>query len=573
MPQLSSWVQQRKVPLLWAISAFVFAGWLWSYLTVPYPAVFGDEFNTYALTRAKADPNYNLSDYDWVYQLRGSMHVYTSGYQAVHAREGNPLVLAQMLNALCLAASVPLVWIVSRSLLEPGLSFFLVLIYCTMPSHLLGAYFVLEPLYYLGFWALLACTLCAARGSGGWTATAGLVAGLLVNIKPHGIFVAGWSVLVIGISGFILTPTLPGARRRWQWVWWLLAFFLLQLALRWSTGGSSTSTVHGQGFYGQIFEKLIHPAAFWDALNSAWGVFRWHFGLYGLIYIPAAGLTLVGVLGLWHARRGIATFRPEDVFATSTPLLGAALLGMTLAFSGSINETTRVHGRYWSYAIVPTLIAGIYLCQNTSTQRHFLARFVPLAAILAAGWFGLVRIPAGLQIATNDCPETYWLYLGQWHPMWHRTLVYVFAAGSVLAGVWFAVRPRGALILTLVLLVSANTVANYIGLLEIRRNSLANGVQNRMDVVLQSFREELAHRAMVLVAPRAFMTGGALFGLPRIPALLERPNGSELTAADLPTNYQIVGTIGHFTVPADFAPVWSESDYAVYRRRSPPANH
>ncbi len=562
--KLDDWSDRNKVSLLLILSGLAFIAWFSTYLTIPYPAIFGDEFSTYALTRAVADPQYNLKDDGWVYNMRGSMYVFSFVYQLVHLREGNPLVVAQFLNALCLASTTFLAWAVARKFLSASASFGVTMLYVFSATHILGAHFILEPLFYFGFWAVLLTTFLAVGGSAPWSLAAGALCCVLCFIKPHGMVSAGWSLLLL-VSA-LLIPDSSLRNRLLRLVYWVVGFLALQFTFRWLSGGASSDTVKGGGFYGSVFHEFSQPAVFLKYLHSALSSLLAHMGFYALIYGFVFGLAVVALLQVLLFPKWVRRLETKDLFALSLPLLAAALLCMALAYSSFVQETLRVHARYWSYTLVPVLIGGIYFTTHPLVSFKAISRIAPLCFVAFAAWFIFLGRPGNLQLFPNDCPEVYWLYLGASHPAWYRTLIVVVTVASAAAAVLYIFKQRAGLIAAIAVMLACSVLTGHFGIDFLRRHSIANGVQTRLSGVLQSYKNEVLSRSVIIITPQSYMAGGAMFGLPRIPTILLLPAGSVITAAEIPAQFTVVSTIGEFTLPPEFVRTWSEAAYSIYVR-------
>lgn len=397
----------RPGAALATVAAVVFALVAVSALRTLFPLVLSDEAQ-YLLPTLHGYHAENFARWGIVAAIPSHL------FHAIYGALPTPIYAsAKLLNAAFVAVSAAPIYALARTRLPAGEAAILAALAIAAPVASYARYFMPECLYVFGFWLALYAFVRALRGS---MVVAGLVAGvcfgMLSLVKPHALGGA------VGIAMFLLLR--PGGRR---------ATLLGVLCL--GAGYAVSRALLEIALTGRLDVSLEGPA-YEGMLAGGPGTRLLVRNAIGHV----AALTVLAAVPVWvvgrHLVRALArwTERVDDLALLAACVLGA-LVAMSAVFSASVHplapETeriTRLHGRYYAYALPLLMIAFAAL---TGDGKLDFAR--PRGILLTGGAVvaSLALLASAYETSVVDFPEL--SLLVRWPA---GVLVGLLAAGAAL---------------------------------------------------------------------------------------------------------------------------------------------
>ncbi len=350
------------------------------------PPGFSDEF-TYAVLSARFGQESTLAGNPLVVTLDAPNRVFLALYGLLGAPPRPVFELARMVNTVMLALGMGVLFVAARAgrALAPALV--VAIAYGLGPQSTYTAYFTPETMYAVVFF--LHATLVAlalGREDARLAVLAGITAAVLSLVKPHGLPVAGVTVIFMSIHA--ARQRRSDARALWLGcLGYVVAFIVFRLSLGWmlapdvNVGNALTGSLYAH-FVDAMAGALVDPgkyAAFATLLIA-----------HGAVAACLAGPALVAGLaqgpGRLSADTGSARF--AGALAGLTAWLAVALIGMTALFSVAAGETNRLHLRYYGFCI-PLLFVGLAALHAAglwSRRQQVLGLVVWLLGIVGCGF-------------------------------------------------------------------------------------------------------------------------------------------------------------------------------------------
>ncbi len=355
--------------------------------------------------------------YFWVYSLLPS--------DGLHAA-------AKILNAGFIAATaIPAYAVARRYLAIPFAAAFAAVVMLS-PISSFVRYVMPEPMYFFGFWLVVAVVLSILDKSPLLSATAGgALIGALSLVKPHAL------ALTVGVGVFFLLRDRLRLRGVIAAAALLLAYYGVRVVLGYALTGKCLWSVMGSLYSGMIVGRI-------DLSATAYNLAGHVCAIVTLIAVPlAVTLVMLGREALVPASKaGPRTMDPLSDLGLLACCILAAMLLMTVYFTQSVyhihpetERITRLHGRYYFYALplfglvtlglwqqgtdvaklIPRMAVVILCCATIVAATtiflafeahpvdfpdlglldrrhlHFAAVFLPVAALCLSG-YGLARV-------------------------------------------------------------------------------------------------------------------------------------------------------------------------------------
>lgn len=341
-----------------------------------YPTIFADEtiYSTYARLTPLSEATVPSYLYLWLFRSTNSC---VDGF----------MDCARLFNSVLFLGSAPFMYLIARRLMRPPLACLSALISVAGPVNLYTLYFMPEATYFLGFWILTWTVLRLHEAPTAVRAlTAGVVLGLLVLVKMHGLFIIPALCLFLAWSAFSRRST-PGR--------WLLdairtvgLVLVAAAAVRFSIGyllaGVNGLSLTGPLYSAQAGNSPITGQSLTQLIQTTLGVLRGHLmGLAVLFAVPLCGLA---VFGLSRSSRDAAG--PElRAFAVYMVLVIATLVGVTVMFTVSVSGTgfdtdQRLHMRYYDFALPLLTIFIAAQAERAATPKRSIV--LSIAIVMAA---------------------------------------------------------------------------------------------------------------------------------------------------------------------------------------------
>jgi len=314
-----------------------------------FPLVLSDEAN-YLLPTLYGYRAENFERWGIIQQIPNLL------YYRIYAALAGPDIYfsAKLLNAAFVVAAAAPAYVTARTYLRPfEAAAFSVLIICA-PMDTVARYFMPESLYYFGFWCVTCLLLCGPRSNTAAVAVAaGIALGLLSLVKPHAL------ALVLGVGLFLLLRKGRAARQCLSVAILVCSFYAVHVGTGYLLSGTLDYSVGGPA-YGSTLSLLRFE--FGPFLFNASG------HLAALVLLAGLPLAAVGVALIRDRRRLDPAL--EDLMLLALATL-TAMLVMTVCFSvaaylsdPTIERITRLHGRYYAYALPLTILAYVAMVRR-----------------------------------------------------------------------------------------------------------------------------------------------------------------------------------------------------------------
>ncbi len=279
---------------------------------------------------------------------------------------------AKMLNAGFIAATAIPAYAVARRYLTIPIAAAFAAVVMLSPISLFVWYVMPEPMYFFGFWLVIAVLLSTLDKSSLLSATAGgALIGALSLVKPHAL------ALTLGACLFFLLRNRLRTHGAMAAVALFLAYYVVRVVLAHSLTGEWVWSVSGTTYAGMLSGYHI------NLLATAYNVIGHVSAIITLIAVPLA-VTLVLVV----RRRFMQTAETDNPATQRLFDLGllaccilVAMVAMTIYFSQSVYQIspeverfTRLHGRYYVYVLPLFVLVTIGLWQNGIELSQMLPR-------------------------------------------------------------------------------------------------------------------------------------------------------------------------------------------------------
>lgn len=309
---------------------------------------------------------------------------------------------AKILNAGFIAATVMPAYAVARRYLTIPIAGAFAAVVVLSPISLFVWYVMPEPMYFLGFWLVVAVLLSTLDKSPLLSAIAGgALIGAVSLVKPHAL------ALAAGIGLFFLLRDRLRTRGVIAAATLFLAYYAVRIVLACFLTGEWMWSVSGANYGRILFGHHI------DLLATASNAIGHVSAVVMLIVVPLA-VTLVLIVRQRTIQpeetKNLAIQRLVDLGLLACCLL-VAMVAMTIYFSQSVYQIspeverfTRLHGRYYVYVLPLFVLVTIGLWQNGIELSQMLSRSAVMvlcgAMVLAAA-----VIVFKFEISSIDFPD------------------------------------------------------------------------------------------------------------------------------------------------------------------------
>lgn len=348
-------LDSAAVAWLW-VAALAVAVTIFVNARMAFPLGFSDEF-TYAALSARFGRESTLANNPLVVTLDAPNRVFLAVYGLLGAQPRPVFEMARVLNTFLLALGIGVLFIAARAGRALAASLVVAIAYGLGPQSSYTAYFTPETMYAVLFFLQ---TVLAALALGRADARLGLLAGagaaVLALVKPHGLPVGAMTFAFI--VAHALLQGRSGARLPWGVA---IGYAVALIAVRWILGRVlAPDVVTGNALTGSFYSNitadmassLVDPgnyAAFGRLLIA-------HLAVAACLAGPALVAGLAQIPGRVRAESDAARF--AAALAGLTAWLMVGLMVMTAVFTVALEETSRLHLRYYGFAI-PLLFVGL----------------------------------------------------------------------------------------------------------------------------------------------------------------------------------------------------------------------
>ena len=434
-------------------------------------------------------------------------------------------------------------------------------VFVLLPSSAYAAYFMPEIMYTLLF-ALLTWAVVLVLPSRVTTGAivSGVIIGVMLLVKPHALALCLAMLLTFG--ALLVAPSSAWPDRRRVIVTTVPLFLVSAYLTMISINGviSRHLDLSPLAFVGTVyhgyFASGVSASSWIGRGGELLSILGGHLVVFGALIAPAVALGFVELRGLYMRRASAdgADERSRFLLIVFTACVTALTLGMTVNFTGQAAHMedayyVRLLGRYYSF-VIPLFLVIFFASYRTSPEGH--ERWLRIGA--AIGCFiaiVLFHLEGQRTIYPFDYPEAFVF------SSWHGNTGAGFAAtvvtqlGIALAVAGYALmlwRGRSARLVYPALLIALFAISNVRVTAWQFTNSLDNSglradARSMSRIIAPSERND-----GLVVGPE---WNGALayflFNFGSSAHVLVRPEGSPITAADLPAGTRWVVLIGHYT--------------------------
>jgi len=331
------------------------------------PLGFSDEF-TYAALSARFARESTLSNNALVVTLDAPNRVFLAVYGLLGSQPRPVFEMARVLNGLMLAFGVGVLFIAARAGRALGASLVVAIAYGFGPQSTYTAYFTPETMYaVLFFLQTTLAALALGRDDARFAVLAGASAAVLSLVKPHGLAVGAVTLVFMGVYAAI-------CRRSDARALWLggLGYLAALVSLRWLLARAlAPDVVVGSALTGSLYARFVDDMA--TALAdpgkyaAAGRVLIAHFAATACLAGPALVAGLAQLPGRVRADSEPARF--AAALAGLTAWLLVALVAMTVVFTVAVDETNRLHMRYYGFCL-PLLLVGLAALEAANLWRR-----------------------------------------------------------------------------------------------------------------------------------------------------------------------------------------------------------
>ena len=360
----------RIAPVTWLwVAALAVAITVLINSRLAFPMGFSDEF-TYAALSAHFGRESTLADNPLVVTLDAPNRVFLALYGLLGSQPRPIFEMARAVNGILLGVGIGVLFVAAREGRALGPSLVVAIAYGLGPQSTYTAYFMPETMYVVLFF--LQTTLAAlalSREDARFALLAGASAAMLALVKPHGLPVG--AVTFVFMAGYAALRRGSGARSLWLGTG---AYLAVLVVLRWLVGrvlapdvvvGNALTGALYERFAGDMAASVTDPAKF-AAVGS---LLIAHFAVAACLAGPALVAGLAQVPGRVRMESGTGRF--AAALAGLTAWLLVALVVMTAVFTVAVEETNRLHLRYYGFCI-PLLFVGLAACEASGiwTRRQ-----------------------------------------------------------------------------------------------------------------------------------------------------------------------------------------------------------
>jgi phosphoglycerol transferase len=360
----------RITPVTWlwvaalAVSVTVFIN-----SRMAFPLGFSDEF-TYAALSARFGHESTLADNQLVVTLDAPNRVFLAVYGLLGLQPRPVFEMARVLNGILLGLGIGALFLAAREGRALGPSLVVAVAYGLGPQSTYTAYFTPETMYVaLFFLQTTLAALALSREDARLAVLAGASAAILALVKPHGLPVG--AVTLVFMAGYAALRRGSAARSLWLGC---VVYLIALVALRLIVGRAlAPEVVVGNALTGSLYSKFVSDMAalLGDPGNYA-AIGRLlivHFAVAACLAGPALVSGLGQIPGRPRAESESARF--ASALCGLTAWLLVALVVMTAVFTVAVEETNRLHLRYYGFCI-PLLFVGLAACEASGiwTRRQ-----------------------------------------------------------------------------------------------------------------------------------------------------------------------------------------------------------
>lgn len=401
-----------------------------------YPQVFADEWLYSQFSRLKPLSESTLPSF-----------LFLGLYRATSACGPAFLDCARVLNVVLLVGAAPLIYLVGRPVAGRTAAMVVAVASVLAPFAGFTAYFMPEPLYFFGFWAMSWLVLQRGRAGIAFGLQAGAVLGVLALVKVHALFLlpALLAYLVwLGWRGGMLRAGLSGASAA------LVAAIAVKLAL-----GGLLAGQNGLGLLGSFYGNHVSNSSGRSLLTLVQPMLL-NFAGHALAMLLVFGAPLLFIAsGAARSASRAALGQQGRALLLYTVLMLGMALAMTVAYTASIADTAefegvRLHLRYYSFTF-PLLLLAAAACVTATppTQRQRIVfAVIGIVLVLAAAKL----LPRHFHLLYVDSPELTAATRNS------RALMSAVAVSLIAAAAW-AWRPSAGRALLLWLVLPASCIA------------------------------------------------------------------------------------------------------------------
>lgn len=507
-----------------------------------FPQVFADEL-LYS-TAARLEP---------MKQAVLPSYVYFALFGATNACGPAFLSCARGLNVALFVAAAPFIYLCARRFCDraPALCITAFALFSPVNSYVF--YFMPEATYFFGMWVLMWFALTRYdRPGAGYGVGLGVLFGLLSMVKAHALFIMPAQcvfMLFLGWRERALVARIIAIAAM------LITFAVVREGLGYLLAGPAGLDLLGS-FYGTAAKDNQQGSRIAQLLPPAFVSLKGHLlTLMLLVPLPLAAL-------LWSAgQRSVRADHHRAATLLGATLLFAAPFGLTVMYTASIahveNEATRLHLRYYSYALPLLLMIGAAGLDQATAQARRWPRAILAALAGAALLYAMYRLRIEYRPNYIDSPEIMAFF--QRRP-WMIALAQLGLLG------WWVVQPQRAARWFVLALVPVLAFHLMLGM---RDQVSAMGQPNVADAAGIFAREHLSpqERKGLLLA------GGHLGLLMRAKFQLDAPevqmlplaDGVEFDASQIPRDRDWLLLIGDHALPADLKVVARKEEFVMVR--------
>jgi phosphoglycerol transferase len=354
-----------------------------------YPQVFADEWLYNQFSRLKPLSESTLPSF-----------LFLGLYRATSACGPAFLDCARVLNVALLVGSAPLIYLVGRPIAGRSAAMVVAVASVLAPFSAFTAYFMPEPLYFFGFWAMSWLVLQRGRPGLAFGLQAGAVLGVLALIKVHALFLLPALMAYLAWLGWrsgALRAGLLGAGAA------LVSAIAVKLLL-----GGLLAGENGFGLLGSFYGNHVSNSSGRSPLTLIQPMllnFSGH--ALGLLLVFCVPLLFIASGAARSAGRAALGQQGRALLLYTALMLGMAL-AMTVAYTASIADTAefegvRLHLRYYSFTFPLLLIAAAACVMAAPPAQRQRIIFAVIGIVLL---FAAVKLlPRYFHLMYVDSPE------------------------------------------------------------------------------------------------------------------------------------------------------------------------
>ncbi len=517
-----------------------------------YPVVMADEWACSLYSRLLPFSKSSIPSYLFFWIFKQTNHC-----------GGSYTDCARFFNSIFFVGSAPLIYAVSRRIVQPAPAAFIALLTMLGPVNTYTAYFMPEAMYFWGFWVLSWFLLTFRKSNplcyGG---IIGVILAGLSMIKVHAIF------LIPGVAAGIIASTVrcEGQNRtRFQkailtFVCAGLTAISARLLIGYLFAGNAGLHVLGQK-YGAVAHSSLTAASLLRLTHQVAFVLKGHIlGLALLFGVPLASLAT------WQRSNGVSS-QGDDFLVIRIYALAmlAFLLLVTAYYTASVDGQPheaigRMHLRYYNF-VLPLLLIVVAGEWVTAMRPNNLYVTLPLGALIA-GLAAYSVKALKTQYAPNciDSPEVRAAFYS------NRALHAIVFLGLAALAVWALNRRRGAQIFLFVVLPVSVLVMAHFANKELRDHlhpsSYEQAGRAAHDILTRQERSKLA-----VVGSDDVALYKSLYQIDSAEAtMVVIPEGAALEMRQLPAQADWIVVVGNHAVPKELELQFPRSGYALFRR-------